>query len=146
MAECVHAIPGRARFRVPALRHGDTVAQALHRRLSGVPGIHQVIVRQRSASIIVHHDPAAMDAVGIKALILGEIPDAPPPPASAWRRPAPATATATAATTAAKPACRTRQVIRYVSGVAGAAALNTILERAVKAGLGAVLRSARIPI
>ncbi|MGE4281176.1 MAG: HMA2 domain-containing protein [Magnetospirillum sp.] len=139
MAECVHNIPGRARFRIPALRHSETVAAALRQRLSGTDGIAEVDIRRQSASLIVRYNPDALDADTLHILVLGHRPA----PMAPQAPPAPRKDTAREIV---PPSNRTRQALRYVSGVAGAAALNAILERVVKTGIGVVLRSARIPI
>lgn len=138
MAECIHVIPGRIRYRIPALRHSPTVAEALRIRLADSPGVRQVEIKRQAASLIVHFDPVTLETDALHHLVLGHVPPVPPAPrvsSATDNHPTPNTAP-----------CRTRQAIRYVSGVAGAAALNALLERAVKAGIGVVLRSARIPI
>ena len=144
MAECVHVIPGRARFRIPALRHSETVAEALRRRLSAMAGIHQVEIRRCSASIIIRFDPHLLDAAGLQASLMGEAAIAAPTTRpGAGSRPLAAPPSLTPTDNAPSTS---RRLVRHVSSVAGAAALNVVLERAVKAGIGLLLRSARIPI
>lgn len=67
MSVCVHAIPGRARFVVSALRGSPTVAGSLSRRLRAVDGVRRVEVRPRSASLVVHYDAAVLSLAALCA-------------------------------------------------------------------------------
>lgn len=55
MVNCVHHIPGRARFKLDALRHDDDLCQSIETKLQALHGITSVEVSRRSGSIIVHY-------------------------------------------------------------------------------------------
>jgi len=51
-----HALPGRTRFRVPALVGRHEAAARLHDALAGINGIHAVSVSAVSGSVVIDHD------------------------------------------------------------------------------------------
>jgi len=58
----VHAIPGRARLRVTALKHSPGLAEGLHRLLLDQPGVTDVQVNDRCSSVTVTCDPCVWTA------------------------------------------------------------------------------------
>ncbi|MDF0666067.1 MAG: heavy metal translocating P-type ATPase [Nitrospira sp.] len=58
----VHAIPGRARLRVPALKHSPGLAEGLHRLLLDQPGVSDVQVNDWCFSVTVTCDPCSWTA------------------------------------------------------------------------------------
>lgn len=61
--EVMHAIPGRTRLRWRRLKGDSGAAREIHRRLSAIDGIHQVEVNPNTGSVIVHHEPEAMESL-----------------------------------------------------------------------------------
>lgn len=64
VAQCVHSVPGRVRYRILE-RRGDTeFFLQLREALAGREGIHAVVVNATTASILIHHagDPDALAA------------------------------------------------------------------------------------
>ncbi len=57
MCECVHHIPGRIRFRIPALRKSQSLPRALRHSLMMHDGIEHIEIRDASCSLIIHYDP-----------------------------------------------------------------------------------------
>jgi hypothetical protein len=57
MCECVHHVPGRLRFRVPALRGSRSLPRALRHSLLTHDGVDGVEIREASCSVIIHYDP-----------------------------------------------------------------------------------------
>ncbi len=55
--EVSHAVKGRVRLRVPAIKYQDAHAAALEKYLKGQPGISAVRINQACANVIVHYDP-----------------------------------------------------------------------------------------
>ena len=115
-ATCVHAVPGRVRLVMPALRHSDTIGRAMVARLGGVDGVRGVEVRPRSASLIVTFDSTMVAIADL--LDLAGIEHAPPPPR---RR-------------------RLASSARYWTVVVATAAANALVGQAVGSGIG-LLRS-----
>ncbi len=56
--QSVHSIPGRTRLRCSWLRREPGEARRLADELSRTPGVHEVRVRPRTGSVLVHHEPA----------------------------------------------------------------------------------------
>lgn len=136
MGQCMHAIPGRARFRVPAVRDSEIVARIMHRRLLAAVGVTKVEIRRRSASVIVHYDGCQCDLDTLLAIVAGEADHfhAPAPvlsQAQMPRRSRSATSTTPLLMSAA----------RHIGAVASQAALRVMLERAVSTGVASLLRS-----
>ena len=55
MVSCVHHVPGRARFKLDALRRDPDLAERIHAEVSRLPGISGVEVNRHAASVIVHY-------------------------------------------------------------------------------------------
>jgi Ca2+-transporting ATPase len=55
--ELIHQVPGRARFKVPALRTDRRMARFLERRLTEHAGIRQPAVSSVTATVLVHYAP-----------------------------------------------------------------------------------------
>ncbi|ETD02445.1 HMA2 domain-containing protein [Rhodobacter capsulatus] len=55
MVCCVHHIPGRARFKIEALRRDADLAQRLHEKVGALEGVLAVEVNRGAASVIVHY-------------------------------------------------------------------------------------------
>lgn len=134
MAECVHAIPGRVRFRVPSLRGDATAADDLRQRLLSLPGVLAVDIRAAAVSVVVRHDPQVLPLAALLTACAATMPPAPAPNAEHMR---PQTGPS---------ACRLTPWARKVGTAVGGIAGSYVLERAVKAGVGLLLRSARLPI
>ncbi len=64
-AVVVHAIPGRVRLRVARLRDEGAYGPALEATLRRLPGVSAVRIALGAASVIVEHDPAAVDVATI---------------------------------------------------------------------------------
>jgi len=58
--EVVHAIPGRVRLRVPAIRGKPEAAEAVATRLSATKGVLSARANHTSASVVVNYDTAAI--------------------------------------------------------------------------------------
>jgi Cu2+-exporting ATPase len=69
--QLVHAIPGRARFRVEEPEAFLYGLAALEGWLAGQPGVREVRVNPASRSVVVEHDPKAVGAEGLLALLDG---------------------------------------------------------------------------
>jgi len=68
VVEVVHQIPGRARFRVPALRKDRRTVFFLQRELLECPGIRQVVVSPATAKVLVLF-AAGLTATGVAGVI-----------------------------------------------------------------------------
>ena len=55
MVDCVHHIPGRARFKFEALRRNADLAQRLHTRVASVNGVSAVETNLHAASVTVYY-------------------------------------------------------------------------------------------
>lgn len=55
MVCCVHHIPGRARFKIEALRRDADLARKLHEKVGALEGVLAVEVNRGAASVIVHY-------------------------------------------------------------------------------------------
>ncbi len=64
-AVVVHAIPGRVRLRVARLAEEASYGGALEATLRRLPGVRGVRVAAGAASVIVEHDPEAVDVAAI---------------------------------------------------------------------------------
>lgn len=132
MGKCMHCIPGRVRFRVPAVRDSETVARVLERRLLAVPGVTQVAMRRSSASVVIHYDPRteALDALSV--VIAGE--------ADHFHTPAPLLSQGQTPRRARAPSAPLlMSAARHIGTVASQTALKIMLERAVSRGVGSLL-------
>lgn len=139
MLECVHAIPGRVRFRVP--QHKLAALAPFAERLGALDGVTRVEMRPRAASLVVHYDPARLGLA--RLLDLGGA--ASPSPAASPARTGAKSGTV-GQTPAPAPHCLFTQAVRRLGVAVGGVAGSYLLERAVKAGMGTLLRAARLPI
>lgn len=137
MGKCVHAIPGRARFRVPGIRDSETVARVMTRRLLAIDGVARVEIRRSSASVIVHYDPATTALATVSAVMAGEADHfhAPAPLLSQTQMPRRNRAAAPTSAPLLMSAAR------HIGTVASQTALKVMLERAVSTGVASLLRS-----
>lgn len=132
MGKCVHAIPGRARFRVPAIRDSLTVAKVIARRLRAIDGVQGVEVRQSSASIVVRFDPDRVELAHLADAVAGE--------RDHFHVPGPVVAAAPEARrSGASPLLV--GAARHFGVVASQAAFKVMLEKAVSHGVSSLLRS-----
>ncbi|MFZ5453477.1 MAG: HMA2 domain-containing protein [Thermodesulfobacteriota bacterium] len=56
----VHALPGRVRLKMAAVKGHDEVARQIQQKLAAVPGIRQVEANPVSGSLLVHYDQEAL--------------------------------------------------------------------------------------
>jgi len=65
-----HHIPGRLRVRIPQVKRNEAAAQAVQRRLTGLPGVTSARANVVTGSVTVTYDPQAIsgdDLVGALA-------------------------------------------------------------------------------
>lgn len=147
MGKCVHVIPGRARFSVPALRKNAAVEEPLIRSLRAVEGVEAVELRRASASVVVHFDPRRLHVETLSAVVLRHASPDDDRPAAA---PAPRRGGASAASrvpTVAKHLVTSPVVVdtaRHLGGVIRSTAFKVILEKAVQSGVRRLLRGAPV--
>ena len=65
----VHAVPGRVRLRVPAVRSDAALAGALERALAQQTGVENVRLNRSCASVVVQHDQTATDAPTLRDVV-----------------------------------------------------------------------------
>ena len=65
MVDCVHHIPGRARFKIEALRRDPELMDLIERQVGSLEGVKTVEINRHAASIVVHYctERAAIDAI-----------------------------------------------------------------------------------
>lgn len=65
MVDCVHHIPGRARFRIEALRRDPELMALIERQVGSLEGVRAVEINRHAASIVVHYctERGAIDAI-----------------------------------------------------------------------------------
>lgn len=61
--DIVHAIPGRTRLRARRLKGNPRAAQEAHTQLSAINKVHKVHVNPATGSVILHHDPSAIESL-----------------------------------------------------------------------------------
>jgi Cu2+-exporting ATPase len=71
-----HAVPGRVRLRVPAVRTDAAVAGALERALDQRDGVERVRLNRTCASVVVRHDTGRTEAEGLRTFVEEQAPDA----------------------------------------------------------------------
>lgn len=64
-ARVVHALPGRVRVHVPALRDGA----GLEARVGAAAGVRAVRANARTGNVLVEFEPARVDAVAVAAVV-----------------------------------------------------------------------------
>ena len=55
---CVHALPGRLRVRIAALKKAPEAALQVEQALSQEPGVADVMVSPLTGSVLIYYDPA----------------------------------------------------------------------------------------
>lgn len=55
-----HHIPGRLRVRIPQVKRNEALAEAVQRRLAGLPGVTSTRANVVTGSVTVTYDPAAV--------------------------------------------------------------------------------------
>ncbi|MFP4239987.1 MAG: HMA2 domain-containing protein [Rhodosalinus sp.] len=65
MVNCVHHIPGRARFKIEALRRDPELMALIERQVGSLEGVKTVEINRHAASIVVHYctERGAIDAI-----------------------------------------------------------------------------------
>jgi hypothetical protein len=65
MVDCVHHIPGRARFRIEALRRDPDLMALIESQVGSLEGVKAVEINRHAASIVVHYctERGAIDAI-----------------------------------------------------------------------------------
>lgn len=129
MVDCVHHIPGRARFRIEELRRDSALVALIEREVGSLDGVKAVEINQYAGSIVVHYctERAALNA--IMDHICAHCPK---------RRhalAAPRVPARTAPDTKARPAA-----LHAVRDAAGKAVVNTFITRALERSLAGIVR------
>lgn len=133
MVDCVHHIPGRARFRIEALRRDPELMALIERQVGSLEGVKAVEINRHAASIVVHYctERGAIDAIMDHICVHC-------PEAQFNRRVRPETAPPPAPVRAAS---RTRPpVVSAMRDAAGKALLKALIERALERGVTGTLR------
>lgn len=137
MVACVHHVPGRARFKIDALRRDPALVQTIEREVAALPGVASVEVNRLAASIIVHYCTERGDLSRIMDHICVHCPHAP-----AHRR-APA-GQKIAVNGAVRPGPRlSPETRRALSEAAGKAVVNTLIKGFVDRGFARILTGLR---
>ena len=63
---CVHALPGRLRVKLAAIKKAPAAAKELEQRLRQEPGVARAIANPLTGSVLVHYDPAC---TGVQAIL-----------------------------------------------------------------------------
>ncbi|MFW5655636.1 MAG: HMA2 domain-containing protein [Roseicyclus sp.] len=128
MVDCVHHIPGRARFRIEALRRDPDLMALIERQVGSLEGVKAVEINRHAASIVVHYctERGAIDA--IMDHICAHCPKAPLDRRAPRETPL--------APLPIRPASRPRPpVVSAMRDAAGKALLKALIERALERGL-----------
>src|SRR6056297_3282406 len=72
MCECMHHVPGRIRFRIPALRGSRSLPRVLRHALMRHDGVADVESREASCSLVIRYDPTRLPPQHA-APVLGDI-------------------------------------------------------------------------
>ena len=124
MGFCVHHVPGRARFKLPALKGGAARFSALSKSLMAQDGILDLQPNFTTGSLIVHYDCAETDLSRIQTT-LSQFRLVTQPS----RRPISGRSVAPIATS----------MLGMVGGVVGRAVFTAVLERTVGKGVTALV-------
>jgi copper chaperone CopZ len=73
----VHAIDGRLRVRVPAVRGSSAMADAVTGQLRSLEGVERVHANQTTGSVVVHYTRGAISSEAILAALGVAVPFAP---------------------------------------------------------------------
>jgi hypothetical protein len=68
--QTIHSVPGRARFRLPWLRHHPDEATRLSEELAREPGMLEVEIRSRTGSVLCRHDPHRLDEARLRQRLI----------------------------------------------------------------------------
>jgi hypothetical protein len=132
MVACVHHIPGRARFKIDALRRDPALAETVRREVSALPGVASVEINRHAASIIVRYCAESGDLSRIMDHICSHCPRA---PANRRARAAAAPAPAASGFAAARAIRVSPEMTRAMGEAVGKAVLNTFIRDSVERGL-----------
>jgi Heavy metal associated domain 2 len=69
--QLVHALPGRARFRVSWLRRDREEARRIAEQVASLPGIREVRVKPGTGSVLCTWDPARLDVAPVEEAVRG---------------------------------------------------------------------------
>jgi len=73
----IHAIEGRVRVRVPAVRGSSAMAEAVTAQLRSLDGVDRVHANQTTGSVVVHYRRGATSSEAILAALGVDVPLAP---------------------------------------------------------------------
>lgn len=131
MVDCVQHIPGRARFKLAALRKDVVLAETIRREVAAIPGVASVELNRHAASIIVHYCTERGDLSRIMDQICVHCPKS-----AANRRPTAPKPAPIAVTVGPRPMARiSPQVTRAMGEAVSKAVLNTFIKDTVERGL-----------
>ena len=74
MVSCVHHIPGRARFKIEALRANASLADSIHSDISNASGVKFVETNLHAGSVVVHYCTETARMSDVYELICGHCP------------------------------------------------------------------------
>ena len=131
MVDCVHHIPGRARFKLDAVRKDPALAERVRRDVAALPGVASVEVNRHAASIIVHYCTERGDLSRIMDHICVHCPNA----ASNRRVSAPKSAPIAIPSPPQSAAGLAPQMTRAMSEAVGKAVVNTFIKDTVERSL-----------
>jgi hypothetical protein len=81
---CVHALPGRLRVKLAAIKRAPAVAEHLEQVLRRDKGVVEVVANPLTGSLLVHYDPQRTSSRAILGRLgpYGLSSSAPPPPSA----------------------------------------------------------------
>jgi|GEM_PF-1319110 len=139
MVACVHHIPGRARFKIDALRRDPALARLIEEQVGALHGVHAVEINRHAASIIVHYCAKNGSLGAIMEHIYAHCPNAPDcRPAQRAMRASVARKVGEAAATDWRP-----KFSRALGEAASKAVINTLIKGTIERGLTSVLAGIR---
>lgn len=133
VVSCVHHVPGRARFKLEALRRDPELADRLLAEVGALQGVDEVEINRHAASVIVYYSTATGQLTSIMDLICSHCPKS----SLNHRAETAAGPTAAAATprTGDTPRGAQPKVARAVGEAVSRALVNTLINRALDRGL-----------
>jgi len=134
MVSCVHHIPGRARFKIEALRRDAELARLIEEQVGTLRGVMTVEINRHAASIVVHYCTATGEIDKIMDHICGHCPMA-----ALNRRACPAPPPAATQSSREARAGVPGNVIHAMGEAVSKAVLNTFINRTVERGLTTIL-------
>lgn len=139
MVSCVHHIPGRARFKIEALRRDAELAAMIEQQIRSLNGVRSIEINRHAASIIVHYCPETGEIGCIMDHICAHCPKA------ALNRRAcanlPAIATEEGRDTTASD--RRPSITHAMGQAVSKAVLNTFINHTIDRGLSSILTRTR---